>query len=249
MPRLCLLAVCLVLLVSACQRRPDARRIVERAVAVHGGDVLRHGIVSFTFRDRRFTATRDGGRFTYERTFTDSTGLVHDVLGNDTLYREVDGVPVALTEAQRRSVESGLNSVVYFALLPFNLTDPAVQLRYLGPAEVEGEPYHEVEVTFRQEGGGRGYRDRYVYWFHRDRHTMDYLAYTFEEDGGGTRFRKALNTRTVGGVRFADYANYTSDSLGADIERYDDLLHAGLLRKVSDVVLEDVRVEPLPDGS
>jgi hypothetical protein len=238
--------VFVLVLLAACAAESDPQAIVDRAIEAHGGDVLRHSIVSFDFRGRHFQAARDGGRFTYERRFTDSTGSIRDVLTNDDLYREVDGRRVVLTEERLRSVERGVNSVLYFALLPFNLNDPAVQKRYLGATEIEGEPYHEVEVTFRQEGGGRDYQDRFVYWFHARRHTMDYLAYTFEEDGGGTRFRKALNPRTVGGVRFADYANYTADTLGRAIERYDDLLPTGTLTPFSAIVLENIRVQPLP---
>ena len=240
------LALLLALLVlPACRTTTEAEAIVARAIEAHGGDVLRHSRVTFDFRGRSFSATHDGGLFRYERTFRDSTGLVHDVLANDTLYREVDGARVDLTDAQRRSVESGVNSVIYFALLPFKLDDPAVQTRYLDSTRVRGEPYHEIEITFAREGGGRGYRDRYVYWFHRDRHTMDYLAYAFEEDGGGTRFRETLGTRTLGGVRFADYRNYTAGTLGTAIERYDELAGTDALEHVSDVVLENVRVEPL----
>ena len=248
MPSPRLLALALAVVLAACRTSPDARAVVERAIDVHGGDVLQRSHVAFDFRDRRFEVTRDGGRFRYERTFDDSTGRVHDVMTNDTLYREVDGTAVPLDSALRRSVTSGLNSVVYFALLPFKLDDPAVRTRYLGPATIEGAPYHEVEVTFRQEGGGRDYQDRYVYWFHRDRHTMDYLAYSFQEDGGGTRFRQAFNPRTVGGVRVADYHNYTADTLGTAIEHYDALVGTDALRHVSDVVLDNVRVRPLGAG-
>ena len=76
-----------------------------------------------------------------------------------------------------------------------NLGDPAVQPRYLGVDTLQGEPYHEIEVTFRQDGGGRDYEDRFIYWIHPERHTMDYLAYGFHIDDGGARFREATQER------------------------------------------------------
>ncbi len=245
-----LLACCLVLAACAAEEAPpDPHALVERAIVVHGGDVLRRAVVTFDFRGKHFTVTRDGGRFRYERTYTDTTGAaVREVLDNDGLFREIDGVRVAMTDSARSKLATPLNSVPYFALLPFNLNDPAVQKSYLGQALLEGEPYHEIEVTFRQEGGGRDYEDRFVYWIHRDRYTMDYLAYGFHVDEGGTRFRQAFNVRTVGGVRFADYYNYVSDSLptpNAAIERYDELMQAGAVRLLSEIVLENVSVRPL----
>ncbi|ARA92496.1 hypothetical protein AWN76_004470 [Rhodothermaceae bacterium RA] len=247
---LCLPAM---LLLAACDDEPDPQAIVDRAIAVHGGEVLAHAEVTFDFRGRRYRAWRQGGRFSYERWMTDSLGTdtlhqVHDVLTNDGLYREVDGLRVPLTEEEAAAVESGVNSVIYFALLPFPLNDPAVRKRYLGPSTIGGEPYHEVEVTFRPEGGGRDYEDRFVYWFHRRHGTMDYLAYDFHVNGGGTRFRQAVNVRTVGGVRFADYLNYTSPALpgpGTPIERYDTLMEADSLEPVSEIRLEHIEVRPL----
>lgn len=226
---------------------PDAQVLVDRARAAHGMDRLDRAVVSFDFRTYRFTVTRADGRFSYARTYTDAAGRVREVLTNDALYREVNGRRVALGEAERRRVETGINSVVYFALLPYALNDPAVQKRYLGPATLEGAPYHEIEVTFRPEGGGRDWEDRFVYWIHRDRHTMDYLAYYFHTDGGGSRFRKAVNPRVVGGVRFADYLNFAAapDTLGAAVETYDALLRRDGLRLVSEIVLENVQVRPL----
>ena len=241
-------AVLAILLLEACTPTSDAdpQAIVDRAMAAHGSENLDRAEVEFDFRDRHYVVTRDGGRFTYERTFTDSTGAdVRDVLTNDSLYREVNGARVDLTEEERLSAETGVNSVVYFALLPYFLNDPAVQKSYLGEATVEGEPYDKVEVTFQEEGGGQDYQDRYVYWFHRDNHTMDYLAYSFEVNGGGTRFRQAVNPRVVGGVRFADYLNGGADTLGTPIHRYDEMLAAGEIDPISEIELKNIDVRPL----
>ncbi len=226
----------------------QAQVIVDQAIAAHGGDVLMHGVVEFDFRGKHFKITRDGGLYTYERTYTDTTGAVREVLNNDGIYREINGERVVLSEGDTNRLATPLNSVPYFALLPFNLNDAAVQKRYLGEAEVDGQPYHKIEVTFQQEGGGSDFEDRFIYWFHMDRHTMDYLAYDYHRDEGGTRFRKAFNTRTVGGVRIADYHNFVSDSLpgpGTPIERYDAFMASGDIKLLSEIILENVTVQPL----
>lgn len=226
-----------------------AQTIVDQAIAEHGGAVLNHAIVEFDFREFHYTITRDGGMYRYERTFTDSTGAaIHDVLDNEGITRSINGEPVTLTPEETNRIATPLNSVPYFALLPYNLKDPAVQKRVLGEVVLAGEPYDKIEVTFQQAGGGRDFEDRFIYWFHRDHHTMDYLAYAFHVDDGGTRFREAYNVRTIGGVRFADYHNFVSDSLqapGDPIERYDTLMEQTDLELLSDVVLENVMVRPL----
>ncbi|MEP0548184.1 MAG: DUF6503 family protein [Rhodothermales bacterium] len=220
--------------------------IIERARRVHGADVLDRAVVGFSFRGASFTAERDGDRFVYARTWTDSAGVVRDTLGNDGFGRTVNGTPVALRKADALAAEGAVNSVVYFALLPYPLADAAVQPRLVGVDTLGGEAYDLVEVTFRPEGGGRDYQDRFVYWIHRDRSTVDYLAYSYEVSGGGARFREAYNPRTVGGVRFVDYRNYSAEPLEPSLEGMGRMFEADSLDLLSEIVLDDVRVRPLP---
>jgi hypothetical protein len=234
-----------VLALAGCANPRDPQRIVDRLIAAHGGEIIHRSVIDFDQRGRHYRATRTDGVFQYERLFEDSTGAVRDVLNNDGFYRQIDGTRVALEAERARAFESSVNSVLYFALLPYNLNDAAVQKRYLEETVVEGEPYHKIEVTFRQEGGGKDFEDRFIYWIHRDRYTMDYLAYDFLIDGGGSRFRKAVNPRVINGVRFADYENYVADDLqqpGLAIETYDRRFEAGTLRLLSEIKMENIVV-------
>ena len=88
----------------------QAQAIVDQAIAAHGSDVLRHAVVEFDFRDKHFKITRNGGLFTYERTYSDSTGAVREVLNNDGIYREIDGARVALSEQETNRLATPLNS-------------------------------------------------------------------------------------------------------------------------------------------
>lgn len=247
-----LLIVCSTLLIGACVEAqddaPSATEIVEQAITAHGGAVLQRAKVSFDFRDYHFVVTRDGGMFSYERTYVEDGDSLREVLTNHGVTREINGEEVVLTEDEERRLLTPLNSVPYFALLPLNLRDPAVQTRNLGETTIHGEPYYEIEVTFQEEGGGRDYQDRYVYWFHKRDHTMDFLAYTFHNGDEGTRFREAYNVRTINGVLFADYHNYTADALASPdspIETFDDLFQSGQVNLLSEIDLENIFVEPL----
>ena len=230
---------------------PAAEAIVDSAVAAHGGDVMHRAVMTFDFRGTAFRLVQDGGRFRYSRTYTDSLGrTVQEVLSNDSLYRAVNGTRVDVNDAEARPIETAVNSVAYFALLPEPLTDAAVQPTRLGRDTIEGAPYHVIEVTFRREGGGRDWEDRFVYWFRTDTYAMDYLAYAYGLGTGGEepghRFREAYNVRRVNGVRVADYRNYTDTTLTpSTLERYPSRLNAETLELVSTVDLDSVRVRPL----
>ena len=239
---------------SATSPPPSATAIIDSAVAAHGGPVLDRAVMTFRFRGTPFRLTHRGGRFQYRRAVTDSLGRsVVEGLTNEGPYRVVDGDTVALSPDERATVSTAVNSVAYFALLPRPLQDDAVQPTYSGRDTINGVPYHRLRVTFRQDGGGRDWQDIFLYWFRTDTYAMDYLAYAYglgPTEETGTRFRQADNVRRRGGVRIADYDNYTADSLAPDqMHRYPDLLARDALTLVSQIVLDSVQVRPLPNSS
>jgi len=250
-----LLALCatVLLLAGGCQSpdsTPSAAAVIDSARATHGASVLDPAVVTFDFRGDDYRIRHDGGQFHYRRTYADSLGRsVTEGLTNDTLYRAVEGDTVSLSASERDAVETTVNSVTYFSLLPEPLGDPAVQPTYSGRDTIDGVPYHRVKVTFRQEEGGKDWQDVFMYWFRTDTHAMDYLAYAFglgPDEEPGTRFREAYNVRRINGVRMADYYNYTVDTLSADqLAQYSDQFDQDAVRLVSEIKLDSVQVQPL----
>lgn len=242
-----LLAVVL-MLVIACEKTtsPDkAEQIVAKAIESHGGEIYLSSMIDFDFRGQHFTIQRNGGNYIYWRTQTDSSGRrIDDLMGNDFFFRCIDNVGVPLVPEYRDRYRNSLNSVVYFALLPFRLRDPAVIAKNMGTVAVKGQQYHKIEVTFRKQGGGKDFEDRFIYWIHVERFTMDYLAYRFHVDNGGVRFREAVNARRVGGLRFADYKNYQAPA-ETDISTMDKMFESGDLELLSTIELNNIQVNPV----
>ncbi|MFC2187884.1 DUF6503 family protein [Fulvivirgaceae bacterium LMO-SS25] len=226
----------------ACQEKIDAQAVVSKSINVHGGDLYENSTIEFSFRDRDYKIHRDGGIYNYERIFTDSLGTFHDFLNNDYFAREIDGQHFRLSEEDSLAQANSLNSVVYFALLPYFLNDPAVYKTMLDDVEIDGENYYKIKVSFSPEGGGVDFEDEYVYWFNKDGFTMDYLAYSFHVNGGGTRFRKAINRREINGIIFQDYINYTAATEVENIANFDQLLKDNKLEQVSIIDLKNVVV-------
>lgn len=221
-----------------------AQRVVDQAIERHGSAQLERAVLAFDFRDYHYVAKRDGGTFRYERSFVDSAGRkVHDVMTNTDFTRRVDGEEMVVSDKKANAYRNSINSVIYFASLPLALNDPAVIKEYLGEAYIKGVPYHKIKVTFRQEGGGKDFEDEYVYWFHRDEYTMDYLAYNYRTDGGGARFRDAYQERTVQGVRFQDYYNLKPVSGTLDVVTFDSLFNNGAMEQVSVIKTENVSLD------
>ncbi len=247
------IGACLILL-AACtpktevQQKPptetEESRILSAAFQAHGSKLINGQQVDFTFRGRQYTGIRNGGTFKYIRAFRIEGGdSIRDVLHNTGFYRMLNGEQIALPRRDSAAYSNSVNSVLYFAYLPYNLTDPAARVRFIGTSNIQGEPYEKLLVTFRQEGGGKDFEDEFVYWFHADKHTLDFLAYNYLTDGGGARFRKAINPRTMGGIRFQDYVNYAPEPDNREVSRFDSLFQAGQMKELSRIELENISVQ------
>ena len=97
-------------------------------------------------------------------------------------------------------------------------------------------------MTFEQEGGGEDFDDVFLYWFDKEDYSMDYLAYLYHTDGGGIRFREAFNQREVNGVLVQDYINLRPEDEKIDIVTIDELYNAGELRKLLEIVNENIQI-------
>jgi len=241
-----ILTALILLMIISCSSPPDVTNIIDKAIEAHGGDRYANSKISFDFRGTDYRATHDDGTFRYVREIeTDSLGMVTDSLWNGGFTRMHDGQKIALAAEDSTTYANSLNSVVYFVLLPYKLNDAAVNKNLLAETNINEEPYYKIEVTFDKQSGGTDYQDRYIYWIHRKNYTMDYLAYRFHVDDGGTRFREAYNVRTINGLRFADYNNFGGPDMERPLEDYESYFKADTLNKVSEINLDSISVELL----
>ena len=243
------ITVCLVLIglmMSCTNREPDKpNKVLTEAIRAHGQDRLVNSRISFTFRDKSYSVTRSEDSYQYTRSFKEDTSWIEDVLIKSTDFtRRVNGVEVPVPDTMQVKYTNSVNSVLYFMQLPYLLNDPAVIKSFEGTQRIHGETYEVLRVTFRSNGGGEDFQDEYRYWFHEKTHLLDYLAYNYETDGGGVRFRKAYNRSERGGMLFQDYVNYEVP-VGTPLQKIPELLEAGKLKELSRINNTDIQVERL----
>ena len=224
--------------------KSEAQQVIDGAIAFHGLKPMDNASVDFKFREMTYSYEKENGMYTFTRTQTDTTGAeVVDMLKNDGLIRYIDGNEATITEERRAAYSRSVNSVIYFLLLPYNLNDDAVIKEYLGEVSIKGKMYHEVKITFEQERGGEDFSDVFVYWFDKEDYSMDYMAYLYYTDGGGLRFREAINPRRVNGVLIQDYINMKPEDEDIDLMTINELYEEGKLIELSQIIQEDVVIE------
>lgn len=222
-----------------------AQTIIDKAINLSCQGNCDQATIEFKFRDRIYKSKRNNGDYLLERFKTDSLDVVHDMLSNSDLKRFINDSLVTVPDSLIVNISDGVNSVHYFAQLPYGLNSTAVHKKLLGEDNINGKNYYEIEVTFSEKGGGTDFDDRFVYWIHKENFTVDFLAYRYATNGGGMRFREAYNERTIEGIRFVDYNNYKPESLEHKLEDLDNLFENGKLKLLSKIETEDVKVDVL----
>lgn len=216
-----------------------AEIIVNEAIKAHGGHLYDSAAYQFTFRSRLYSFVNSGNHYKYEVKRKEKDWEVLDVLEDGEFKRVIRDENKLLSEKDKAKYIGALNSVIYFATLPHKLKDGAVNKTYKGRTVIKGDEYDVVRVTFNKEGGGQDYDDEFYYWINVKTKTVDYLAYNYQVNGGGVRFRSAYNPREIGGVRFQDYVNYKA-SLKTPLEELPALYEKELLKELSRIEIEDI---------
>tara|TARA_R110002096_G_scaffold149938_2_gene311607 strand:+ start:1020 stop:1826 length:807 start_codon:yes stop_codon:yes gene_type:complete len=235
----------LLLLIVGCSRPDKSEKIINESIEAHGGDLFKSAQISFTFRDRQYEIFKSPNSFRYTRSFTEEAKRVKDVLNDDGFTRTIDDEEVSLSDEKRLAYSNSVNSVAYFTFLPYGLNDEAVIKAYLGLEEIEGNNYHLVKVTFKENGGGEDFQDEFLYWINQETHHVDYLAYSYHTDGGGLRFRKAIKKHEVSGLVLQDYENYKPEDESISVEELSLLFKNGDLELLSEIILENIEVQVL----
>jgi len=220
----------------------SAQDIVDKSIAVSGGDLYKTSDISFDFRDRKYILQRIDGKKILKRIKKNDTLDILDVKTAQGFERYIDGKLAQIPDSLANSYANSVNSVHYFAYLPYGLNDQAVIKEYLGEVIIKDKKYHKIKVTFKQENGGDDFDDVYIYWFNAKTFKPDYLAYEFHVNDGGLRFREAFNERTVNGIRFVDYLNFKPINDNQSINGIDSLFEKGELEVFSKIELENITV-------
>ena len=220
----------------------SAQEVIDKAIenSCHGN--CNNAVIEFTFRDKQYRSNRNGGNYKLERIKNDSLGKIHDVVTNNGFYHYKDDELINLSDSIVKNISESVNSVHYFAQLPYGLNDAAVNKKLIGEAKIKGKIYYEIEVTFSEEGGGTDFDDTFLYWINNETFTVDYLAYKYATNGGGVRFREAYNPRIIEGIRFVDYNNFKPENKEVSLPELDQLFINKELKLVSKIETENVKV-------
>lgn len=233
------------LLFTACQTQKirTAEQLIAQSVSTYGFDAERYQI-NFDFRNYSYELEREQGYFSYTRqTIKEGKKILDLMTSEEKLKRFQDDSLVSIQDSIQKVYSNSLNSVMYFFQLPKPLQDPAVNPELLSSVEIKGTSYWTLKITFDQEGGGEDFQDEFRYWINQENNQIDYLAYNYLTDGGGTRFRVAKNTKKIKGFLFQDYDNYKPQEKWTPLDSLPALYDTEILVKISTIENKNIVVK------
>lgn len=221
----------------------DANEIIKKSIEVSGGKKIDSSIIEFNFRDIHYKAVRKKGIFLLARVMLKDDDSIYDVLSNGGFERFINDSLSTVPDSMATKYSASVNSVHYFAVLPYGLDGKAVNTTYIDKVDLKSKSYHKIKVSFNEEGGGEDFEDVFVYWINTESNKVDYLAYSYnEDDGKGLRFREAYNERYIKGIRFVDYDNYKPKDSKFKLEDLDTLFIGDKLELLSKIELKNITV-------
>ncbi len=225
------------------EKKLTAQKIIDKTILFSGTDKVSNSEITFSFRDKHYTAIRKNGFFKLSREYKKDSIFIDEVLTNDGYERLENNLNVKVVDSMISKYSNSVNSVHYFSVLPFGLNDKAVKKKLLPSSTIKRKEYYKVEITFSEDGGGEDFEDVFIYWIGKEDFLIDYLAYSYHRNGGGKRFRVLKEQCIKGGIRFVDYHNYKPISKSIELINLDKAFENNQLKKVSEIVLENIIVK------
>jgi hypothetical protein len=223
-----------VLFASCSAKLSDPNEIIEKSVEAYGFNDLDGVVIQFDFRDKSYGLKRSASNYLYSRAFQDSSGYIIDSLKNSTEFKRTqNGEVIALEEEWKEKYSNSVNSVLYFFQLPLTLNDPAAIKTLKEVVSFMGNTYYVIEVAFEKENGGKDFEDVFLYWINVENFFIDYFAYSYITDGGGIRFREAIERKRIEEFIFQDYINYKPPSDKFPLGSMLTLFESGKLEELS----------------
>lgn len=221
------------------KKQSKAQIILSETIKAHGGDLYTVANYAFEFRGNTYKFKNEGTSYEYRKLVNKKEIVVEDILKNNEFSRLVNKNPVELSEREIKSGTGALNSVIYFATLPYKLNDKATKVKYIEETIIKENYYDVLEITFNEEGGGEDHDDEFHYWINKQTKKIDYLAYNYRVNNGGVRFRSAYNRRVVDGITFQDYINYKA-TVGTPLKDLPKLYETDQLKELSRIKTENI---------
>jgi hypothetical protein len=238
------------LLLTACQNEHpfDTQKVVDSSIEAHGLKLLEGHTVRFDFRRHSYSLSRTVAGNRYTRTIQQDSSTIEDVLTtNGSFKRRINDQVVKLADSTASKYSESINSVAYFFLLPLPLNDAAVIKEAMGIEQINNKEYYKIKVSFKQEGGGTDFEDEFRYWIGKEDSMLDYLAYSYQTNGGGIRFRQAINRRVIDGLVVQDYINYRPKDKTTPLDSLPALFEQGKLIEVSRIEKKNISLLPSTD--
>ena len=127
----------LISITSCAVKEPSALSIIDKSIESAGGELYQNAEITFDFRDHSYRVKRQNGLFEMSRfTYLSEDSTIKDFVYNYGYKRFLNDSMISVPDSMAPRYKASVNSVIYFACLPYGLNDHAVEKSLLGRKEI-----------------------------------------------------------------------------------------------------------------
>jgi len=112
--------------------------------------------------------------------------------------------------------------------------------------KIDGNSYYTIHATFKEIEGLPINQDEFILYINPKTFLVDFYAQDYSLFLGKAVFKKAINPRTVNGLRFADYHAYyvkSREIQDKTLEVHYKLYNENKLERLNDIILQNLEVK------
>jgi hypothetical protein len=227
------IAIVTTAIISSCSK---SDRIIEEAFEVSGYQGYSAFSVEFDIEDTHYIAnlTKDG--YSYERIFNDSTLIIHDILNNKGFMRMADTLTEILPELEAQRLGAGLDSVVFFALIPQSLAGTDFEIGYIGQAIYQTEKFDLFEIKSKPVSIKQSPANCRI-WIGAD-HRIKFIQNFSNTSNSTTNLIEVKAYKSEEGIQVPEFAIYNVIDTGSSPDEIEAYLNA----PKTDVAIQNFKI-------
>ena len=183
----------------------NAKQLLEKTIIASGGDKFFNSKIQFDLDILHYDIYRKNNISNFE-----ITRQVDSIVYKAT-YNNGDMAYYVNDEKQEKSMSSilflntYLKGFIYLSSIPHILKQNSVLLSRLNDVKIENTNYYTLYVTYKELEDYPQAQDEFYLYINPETNYIDFYAQKHYLTGDKMLFKKAINSRTINGIRFSDY--------------------------------------------
>lgn len=215
--KLRLLTLSLIILIFSCKKESQStnsnskagEKLLLKAIQHSGEDVFNNSKIKFQIKDLDYTIYRHNNVVDYTLLRAHKGINYKGTYNNGLLQYFINDTLQPTSAHSKRFLESRLEGFINQFSVPHLFNHNSVHINKEDNVIIDGIDYYTLNITFTRLNETDP-EDGFVIYINPETYYVDYYVEKQSITGEVVRFRKAINTRVINGLKISDFIVYSS---------------------------------------